>query len=533
MQKAIPSPWLRCLSLSALLIGLAGSVQAADESFQITAYEVSGNHLVSDAEIAELVAPFIGPNRVFGDIQKALEAIEGRYRQLGYAGIQVTLPEQSVEGGEVRMTIVESTLKRIKLNGNAHFSRDNVLASLPLLQPGEAVNVRALSENVQLANENPAKSVDVVLGVGAQAGELEARVEVQDEKPWRFYVTADNTGNAATGHDRVGIAFQHANLFDADHVATAAFTTSLERPDRTSIYSLSYRLPLYRWGDSLDFILGYSDVNAGSTHTVAGPLQFSGTGQVFGLRYNHILARRGHFSQRVIFAVDQRNYDNSCTLGGAAVCGAGGADISVRPLGVTYSGLWSPPGQSAQFAVGIFANLPGQAQGSQTDFTAARLDASANYQILKANLAYSRNLPGNWLGRIALNGQYTPDALVAGEQFSLAGSTAVRGFAERAIAVDHGVQVSAEIYTPELLTATLPGSLRALAFADYGLGAYNKTPPGLFASAQIASLGLGLRYALAKDATLRLDAARVIDGGPSGTAQAGKWAGHASLSLGF
>ncbi len=230
MQKAIPSPWLRCLSLSALLIGLAGSVQAADESFQITAYEVSGNHLVSDAEIAGLVAPFIGPNRVFGDIQKALEAIEGRYRQLGYAGIQVTLPEQSLEGGEVRMTIVESTLKRIKLNGNAHFSRDNVLASLPLLQPGEAVNVRALSENVQLANENPAKSVDVVLGVGAQAGELEARVEVQDEKPWRFYVTADNTGNAATGHDRVGIAFQHANLFDADHVATAAFTTSLGNP---------------------------------------------------------------------------------------------------------------------------------------------------------------------------------------------------------------------------------------------------------------------------------------------------------------
>ncbi|MDD2884355.1 MAG: ShlB/FhaC/HecB family hemolysin secretion/activation protein [Dechloromonas sp.] len=515
------------------MINSIGHAQAADEHFQINAYEVSGNHLLNTQEITQLLTPFTGSNRVFGDIQKALEAIEGRYRQLGYAGIQVGLPEQALDSGKVRMTIIESSLSRIKLTGNTHFTNQNILASLPTLQVGAPVNIRVLSESIQLTNENPAKTVDLVLGVGNQPGELEARLEVQDEKPWRVYVTADNTGNASTGHDRVGVAVQHANLFDADHVATAAYTTSLERPDRTSIYSLSYRLPLYRWGDSLDFILGYSDVSAGSAHTVAGPLQFSGTGEVFGLRYNHILARQGHYSHRLIFAVDQRNYDNTCTLGGAAVCGAGGADISVRPLGVSYSGQWSPPGQATQFALGIFANLPGQAKGEQADFTAARLDATARYQLLKGSFAHSRNLPGHWQARIALSGQYTRDALVAGEQFSLAGSNAVRGFAERAVAVDHGLLATTELYTPELPLSFLSGSLRALAFADYGLGAFNKTPPGLHGSAHIASIGLGLRYTMAKQTSLRFDLARVVSGGPVGSAQAGDWSGHAGLTYGF
>ena len=45
----------------------------------------------------------------------------------------------------------------------------------------------------------------------------------------------------------------------------------------------------------MDFIIAHSDVTAGTVQTVAGPLNFSGTGTVYGMRYNQLLARHGEY----------------------------------------------------------------------------------------------------------------------------------------------------------------------------------------------------------------------------------------------
>ena len=86
--------------------------------------------------------------------------------------------------------------------------------------------------------------------------------------------------------------------------------------------------------------------------------------------------------------------------------------------------------------------------------------------------------------------QYSPDALISGEQFGLGGLSSVRGTAiERPISGDKGVSATLEITTPELM----PG-LRLLGFVDAGwLGNNNPTPPKPTTD-RLASVGLGLRY---------------------------------------
>lgn len=525
---------------SALLALLSASIwtalpaQANQETFQINSYAVSGNRLLTQAEIASRVAPYVGPGKNFADIQKALETIERMYIEQGYAGIQVLLPEQELTQGVVRMEIRESTISQITVKGNQSFDEPNILAALPSLHIGETPNARRMSENVQLANENPARKLDVVLGVGKEPGTLNARVEVKDEKPWRAFITADNTGNTSTGHDRVGVALQHANLFNRDHVATLAYTTSLQHPDRTSIYSFSYRLPIYAWGDSIDFIAGYSDVDAGTSTTVAGPLAFSGKGSVLGLRYNHILPRKGHFSQRFIVGIDQRAYDNSCTIAGLS-CGAGSADLTLRPASLAYVGQWEEPGNTTRISVTAVANIPGGSNGEQADFSLARPQADKDYRILRAHVSHAQSLPADWQLRVALNAQVSSDALVSAEQFGLVGSNAVRGFGERTLAADNGLIANLEAYTPVLGAGVLPGKLRMLAFYDLASGTFNKRQNGdALQRTSVASVGLGLRYEMNQYFSLRFDLAHVLDADRrDNDTRAGDWRGHLALSLGF
>ena len=67
---------------SALAIAaFATAVQAQnDVRFDINQFQVEGNTLLPQERVNELVAPFTGKQRVYGDVQKALEALENAYR---------------------------------------------------------------------------------------------------------------------------------------------------------------------------------------------------------------------------------------------------------------------------------------------------------------------------------------------------------------------------------------------------------------------------------------------------------------------
>lgn len=60
--------------------------------FEIRSYQVEGNTLLPQPDIVRLLAPYTGKLKDFGDVQRALEALQDRYQAAGYAGIQVLLP---------------------------------------------------------------------------------------------------------------------------------------------------------------------------------------------------------------------------------------------------------------------------------------------------------------------------------------------------------------------------------------------------------------------------------------------------------
>ncbi|MDP1982313.1 MAG: ShlB/FhaC/HecB family hemolysin secretion/activation protein [Sulfuritalea sp.] len=155
--------------------------------------------------------------------------------------------------------------------------------------------------------------------------------------------------------------------------------------------------------------------------------------------------------------------------------------------------------------------------------------------------SYAAAIAGEWMVRVAASGQHANNALPAGERLGVAGSNAVRGFLERAVAVDRGYFANFEAYSPDIAASVgLPGNLKWLVFYDTAYG-FNLSDSAASQQANqkvgIASLGVGLRYNINKDVSARFDIARVMDGywpnGAPNVALEGDIRGHFGIAIGF
>src|SRR5450759_3087889 len=530
-MKRILSSCTLALTLAALA---AAPCLAQDEHFDIVRFQIEGNTLLPEATGQGAVAPLVGSKRVYGDIQKALEALERAYRAAGFSTVQVYVPEQELTTGVVSLQVTEGVIGKVLISDNQRFDNANIRAGLPALKEGRAPNLRRMSENIQLSNENPAKQLEVTLGVSEDEGKVDAKVVVAEENPQRAFATLDSTGTAATGTSRLGVAYQNPNLFNRDQTLTLAYTGSADAPSgvKVDIFSVGYRVPLYALGDSLDFIYGKSNVNTpSSSPTLGGALGIVGKGDVFGARWNHYFPRRGEYTSKLIYGFDYKYINARCTTGGnpasidpptppIASC----VPYTTRPLSLTYSGQRLSPGQMFDYNIGVahnlalgtdYTNLDG-ATDRYSYLTSGNRPTRDDFSIVRLGGSYLKVFKTDWQLRFAMSSQYGGNPLVAAEQLGLAGSTAVRGFNERAVSADSGYFVNTEIYTPELAKATaVRGSLRALAFFDFAHG-YNHNVGGSLipSSIGIASIGAGVRYAVGKNFSLRFDLARVMDAGP-------------------
>lgn len=505
---------------------------AADPRFDIDRFTVRGATLITNEGLQLILAPFIGKGKDFGDVQRALEALEKSYTSRGYSAVQVVLPEQQIDDGEVEFTVVEAKIGKIVVEGNKYYDEANIRASVPQVQQGQAPNIFHISDNLRVANENPAKQTTVLLRSGAEEGQVDAVVRVSDERPNKLSLTLDNTGTQQTGLFRLGLGYQNANMWNRDHVLNAQYVTAPNDNDKTNrlglypspnvfIVGAQYRIPLYKQGDSLEFSAGYSNVNSG---VVANLFNISGSGTIYSARYNQNLQKIGELEHKLSYTLDWRAYESVVTQIGVA--GAGLVpDVTVHPVSLTWAGAYRKGDSDSNFYISVSQNLPGGNDAATGAFLGdpyssparppARADANPRYFATRWGFNHNRALPRDWQFRWGMSGQLTRDMLVSGEQFGIGGADSVRGFLEREIINDNGYRGTLELYSPDFgrIFSSNGARVRALTFYDWG--AVRRIRPAVLEmhGQHISSYGFGLRYSHGTNVSLRLDAAAVMDAG--------------------
>jgi hemolysin activation/secretion protein len=527
---------------------------APDDSprFEIRRFVFEGASLIPREQLEASTAAFTGKRRTFADVQRALETIERAYGDAGYSAVQVILPEQELDRGEIRFQIVEAKIGRVVVEGNKFFDEANIRASVPALAPGRSPNIDEIARNLRVANESPAKQATVLLRSGQEEATVDAVVRVVDEPPTKYSITVDNTGNSQTGRLRTGFGVQNANTLGYDDVLTFQYVTapysdhvdpsgdvnrlSVLPSRKVTVLGAGYRIPLYALGDSVDFSAGYSNVNSG---TVAGLFSITGRGVILGARYTRNFDKLNDYEHRAALSLDYRSYDNKgVRLQGDPTNTQLIPDIVVHPLSLLYSGLYRRQDSETGFSVGITKNFAGGNDGRGTNFCASRNNgigscADGNYEIFKWAVNHNRALPADWQFRVAMNGQYTGEMLVTGEQFGLGGADSVRGFFEREITNDRGYRGTLELYTPDFggRTGIAAARARALGFFDWGGVRRNKPGPAEAHGAHVWSTGVGLRFSRGTNLAFRVDVG--IVGGEGGLQSNEDSRLHASISYIF
>ena len=533
---------LLCLGLCCASLAQAQKAPPAEPRFEIRRYVIDGATLVSADDLAEITQPFTGKDKNFADVQRALEAVEKAFSSRGFSAVQVVLPEQELEKGEVKFKVIEAKIGRVIVEGNKNFDEENIRRSLPSLEEGESPNTLKLAYNLRIANESPSKQTTVLLRGGAEEAKVDAVVRVVDESPLKLSLSLDNSGTTQTGLFRVGFGIQYSNLWNRDHVISVQYITSpsednspntvaLNNSNRVFILGLSYHIPVYSLGDSIDISAGQSNVNSG---VVGNTLAIAGAGTIAGLRYNRHLPRWGDLDHKLALGADWRAYESRVTQvgGGPQLV----PDVTVRPLSLTYNGTYRTSASETNFYVGQSWNIPATGSGaaSQDAFTASRAGADAGYSLARYGLSHNRSFANDVQFRASFSGQYTRDMLVSGEQFGVGGADSVRGFTEREVSNDYGYRGTVELYSPDFASGLGVGGntrMRALAFYDWGQ--VQRVRPAVFEVAQqtISGTGIGFRVAVGSSFFLRADWGIVID--PGGQQGVGWGQGYVSMSYLF
>ncbi len=492
--------------------------------FSIQKFVVDGATLLNQSDIDSVVNVYTGPDKSFTDVQRALTAVENLYAKQGYSAVRVWLPDQALENGEVHLRVQESRFGKIEVQGNKFVSKENVLNALPSVRTGAVPRSNQISRELQLANENPARQLNVVLKMGAAEDMVDANVEVQDNKPEAWCALLNNSGTVETGRTRAGFSYRNTNAFDADHVASVQYLTSLGYIDRLKVLGGSYKIPLYAKGDSMEFFGGYSNVNS----VVGGLSNFQGGGLLFSGRYNYALDRFDHFNHKLILGLDWRDFRRIEMI--APVATVLYKEIVVTPLSVGYAAQGKFAQSDLGFDLSLAANVPMSGKGKAADFAAYdQLNLTkpkTNYKVLRYGANYARALPADWRFKFLLNGQKSNDVLILGEQIRLGGADAVRGFSEGSEGGESGLHGSVETYAPSTAIWTLRA--RPLAFYDFGSAQSSNG-----SRVSISSLGVGLRSNMGEQLAMRLDAAKILKAGNDPTQRKGANSIHWSLIASF
>ena len=187
--------------------------------------ELTGNTLVSTAELTPLVLPLQGHTVTLGDLRQAAQRISALYHARGYPLAHAYIPAQTIQDGLVRIRIVEPTYDRIDVTGSRLASSQ--AAHTLGLASGQPIAQAPLDRGLLLLNQTPGVRVAGTLVPGAQPSTSSLEVKLSSTPVLHAQLHADNFGSTYTGRVRGGVDLSLDNPFHhGSQLALTSLTTS-------------------------------------------------------------------------------------------------------------------------------------------------------------------------------------------------------------------------------------------------------------------------------------------------------------------
>lgn len=256
-------------------------------AFLLKGIRFSHSELLTEAELREVIAGYVGREVGFGDLNRLVDGINALYDARGAVTARALIPPQEIQDGVVHVLLVEGRLGELTI-GELRYTRPGFLTDrLDLPEPGEILDVLALQDT--LSRFNSIYELDLVAGLeaGEEFGHSDVLILPRERPRWAASAFADNAGTETTGRERIGLTGTWRGLIGLDDRLFGYVSGA-----RSAMSGfVSYNLVINRRGGRLEASLSANDIEV-----TRGPFQelgIEGRSHVGRLAYRHPVLRRG------------------------------------------------------------------------------------------------------------------------------------------------------------------------------------------------------------------------------------------------
>lgn len=500
--------------LLALTVAAAEDVPAQlAPTFDIREYRVEGNTLLATSIVERTLYPLLGERKSLPDVEAARQDLEKRYREAGYVGVLVDIPEQQVNEGIVRLKVTEGRIESLRISGSRYFTPARLREFVPSLAEGTIMNTAAVQAELYALNSASGdRSVTPVIRAGRTPGTTEVELKVADAAPLHGTVEINDRYSRDTSKLRASASLRYDNLWQREHGFSLQYQTAPEKPSEVRVWSGTYiaRLP------ELNSVLAAYAVKSDSETSTVGSLSVVGNGNIFGLRDIVMLPGDENHNHTLTLGVDYKDFKESVRLQGAD---AVNTPIDYAVFSAQYGATLRGAAASTRLAGSINFGLRGLSNdrvdclGQElNEFECKRHLAKPNFLSLRASAEDTRQFTSWFTFYTKLDGQWTGDPLISNEQYGAGGAESVRGYTESAQLGDVGVTGTLEARFPVQREswADAVQVFHVSLFVDGAALRVLEPLPGQEAAHELSSVGIGVRLSAWKHLNAALDWAQVF-----------------------
>jgi hemolysin activation/secretion protein len=425
----------------------------------VQAFRFAGNTLLSDAQLAPVVAGFLNRPLSFAELQNAAIAVATAYRRADWV-VRAYLPEQEVRDGTFTIQIVEAKFGKVRVDGHATHVSDAQLTRIveASQQHGTPVNADALDRALLLIGDLPGVSATGKLSEGDNQAETDLLLSAADAPRVSGVVTADNAGARATGAGRVTANVSLNSPFGFGDRADAVILGSQGSDYVRAAYSVQVGSDGWRIGANASF-LDYKVVTADFS-----ALDAHGTSSTAGLEASYPLLRSRLANLYLALNLDDKRFDNDSA--GETTTRYTVQEASIGLYGNRFDSVGTGGANTASITL-VGGNLdledsPNEAADALTTRTAG------SFQKLRFSASRQQGITERFSLYADLSGQLASKNLDSSEKFYLGGADGVRAYPANEAGGAEGVLLNLEA------RERLPANFNTTGFFDLGSVRVNK-----------------------------------------------------------
>lgn len=446
---------------------------------------IEGNTVFCTEELMRYAEPYLNKEISVADLQKITLEISTKYRDAGYILSHAVLPAQSIQGGTVKIQVLEGYIDQVTVSGDPGkacallkaYGR-HIICSRPL-------QIKVLERFILMANDIPGEEVKAVITPSKTTPNAAELTLVAEHQLIQFFSTLDNYGTTFLGPEQI-TNYLSANSFFRPGDRTTVMGVVTPDPRELKFIEFTHMEPLTSNG--MNLLVGGNYVETHPTD-ILSPLFINGHTYTFFGTLSQTLIRSRTKNLNVFLSANWQSTfstvldtplytDRIRSLEGGLYF-----DIADSWRGVNTLLL------SARKGFNIF--------GADNEGDLSRLFGRSDFFKLNGEISRTQYLLPDISVFVAGKGQYGFQPLLAAEQFYFGGPVYGRAYEPAIILGDSGIAGKAELRVDSAPKIHFIRNIQYYIFYDAGI-VWNHETPGIATHGSATCWGGGARVAFTR-----------------------------------